>query len=289
MAKKQKRNGLLAILGLLGLLDSGVLLKEESCFPQNNRIEEIVEEKREITKEGLGKRPLVYDSLGYESFAEYDFNGVKLADKYSTIGRIQRTLRWQPIYRAVEEKYGIPKDTLAGMIMEESCGDPVQPNNTGDGGLGIVHVQGTTAEQYGLKIYGSSNRASDKSHGSQINKLIVKCDYDPVCIADEDERAHLIKVLDTAGRIVTKGKRIHSEWDFGVEYYRAPGRVGKSTGWKYLNRVQKWQKNIQDPEMLRAAEKDFANRNNEMSFDKYIDRWHEMNGNWGLEKYTNSE
>src|SRR3989338_764445 len=85
----------------------------------------------EVTRE----RPKSYETLGHTTGVTYDFTGTKLADKNSMTGRIQRTMRWQPIYRAIEINHGLPNDTLAGMIMQESYGDPVQPNASDDGGL----------------------------------------------------------------------------------------------------------------------------------------------------------
>src|SRR3989338_4688318 len=54
----------------------------------------------EVTRE----RPKSYETLGHTSDVTYDFTGTKLADKNSMTGRIQRTMRWQPIYRAMEIK-----------------------------------------------------------------------------------------------------------------------------------------------------------------------------------------
>jgi hypothetical protein len=232
----------------------------------------------------IGTRRALYDALGYSKLVEHDFSGIRLADKDSMIGRVQRTKRWEPIYHAVEEAYGIPKDTLGGMIMQESYGDPVQPNATNDGGLGVVHVQGTTAKLRGLNIYGDSRRDSDQSHGKEIRQMLSGCKYDPACVQKYDERAHLIKVLDTAGRIVSEGKRIHGTWDEGVEFYRAPGKVGRNTTWKYLQMVKKWRAGLQDEQAFRRAEVDFQTRN-ESSLDDYLQKWRQMSNNWGLPAY----
>lgn len=229
--------------------------------------------------------PKSYDRIGYSPTAKFDFTGTQLADKESMIGRIQRTLRWQPIYRAVERAHGMPQDTLAGMIMQESYGDPVQPNASDDGGLGVVHIQGTTAHLYGLKIYGDSNRDSDRNHGRQIREMLRQCNYDASCAEKYDDRAHVLKVLDTAGRIVREGKEKHGGWDEGVEYYRAPGKVGKNLTWRYLHNVKNWRSGIEDSDTLARASEDFEKRNG-YPFSDYISRWHQMNSNWGLAEYN---
>jgi len=235
----------------------------------------------QVTRE----RPKAYDDVGHTNGIKYDFTGTKLAHKSGMTGRIQRTLRWKPIYTAVEEAHGLPTGTLAGMIMQESYGDPVQPNATDDGGLGVVHIQGTTAKLYGLDIYGSSNRDSDRNHGQQIREMLQRCNYDTACAEKYDDRAHILKVLDAAARIVREGKEKHGSWDAGIEYYRAPGKVGKNLTWRYLRDVKAWREGIQDMDSRNKAAADFENRNG-YSFDTYISKWHSMSNNWGLKEYA---
>jgi len=230
-------------------------------------------------------RPAYYNSLGYSPTVEHDFSGTRLADKNSMVGRVQRTLRWQPIYHTIEQKRRIPRDTLGGMIMQESYGNPVQPNASNDGGLGLTHIQGTTGPNYGLKIFGSSSKDSDKYHGRKIRDMLQECNDDPACVQKYDERGHLIKVLDTAARIVVEGKNKHGNWDAGVEYYRAPGKVGRNTTWRYLRDVKKWRLGLQDKTILERAARDFENRNG-YSFNTYLQRWYQMSNNWGLQPYA---
>jgi len=98
--------------------------------------------ERPVVPEVTRERPKAYDAVGYTPrVTRYDFTGTKLAAKNSMNGRIQRTIRWQPIYRSIEIAHGMPKDTLAGMIMQESYGDPMQPNSGNDGGFGLTHIQ----------------------------------------------------------------------------------------------------------------------------------------------------
>jgi len=259
-----------------------------SHLKPNKQVVSIEEKTQRIRPEKIIRaarnRPLFYDKLGYERKVNHDFTGTKLAPKDSDIGRIQRTLRWQPIYNTIEKAYALKKDTLAGMIIQESYGDPVQPNAKGDGGLGLVHIQGTTAQNYGLRIYGSSKKASDFKHGKQIKQMLRKCNYDPTCIQKYDERVHFIKNLDTGARIVREGINKYGSWEYGIEYYRAPGMIGRNKTWLYMHRVSEWIKKIQDKELISLAAIDFEQRNN-YSFKEYIRKWHEMNTNWGLDVY----
>lgn len=234
----------------------------------------------------LENRPKVYDSLGYARKVSHDFLGVKLADKESEIGRIQRVLRWQPIYNTIEKARGLRKNTLAGMIMQESYGDPVQPNTRDDGGLGLMHEQGTTAKAMGLDIHGNSKTASDRKHGRALKKMLEECKYDPTCIHKFDERAHPIKNLDTGARIIVEGMiKNDGKWEAGVEYFRAPGKVGRNLTWKYMTKVKEWIGLLEDPEMLKKTAIDFEQRNG-YSFKSYLGRWHEMGNNWGLNTYV---
>lgn len=196
-------------------------------FFQRTRDSPLITDARPAVPEAKEGRPGIYSEFGYSPIVTHDFSGTELAGKDSMTGRIQRTLRWQPIYRAIETAHGMPKDTLAGMIMQESYGNPVQPNASNDGGLGLTHIQGTVAEQWGLYIYGNSTRDSDRNHGGQIREMLRNCNYDAACAQQYDDRAHMIKVLDTAARIVRKGKDIHGSWDLGVEYYRGPAMWGR--------------------------------------------------------------
>lgn len=162
--------------------------------------------------------------------------------------------------------------------------NPVQPNAGNDGGLGVTHVQGTTAIPYGLNIFGSSNRDSDRTHGGQIRNMLTECNYDPACAQEFDERAHLIKVLDVAARILVEGIRRHGDWDHAVEYYRTPARVGRNLTWRYLQNVKKYQKALTNSNTRTQAANSFQSLN-DTTFDTYISNWHEMSNNWGLPQY----
>ena len=244
-------------------------------------------------------RPTLYDKLGYRPSKQSKIRSAELAPKNTDIGRIQRTLRWQPIYRKVERKYGIPQDTLAGMIMEESYGDPLQPNSTNDGGFGLVHIQGNVAKSYGLRILGDSKKSTDKKHGADIRQMLDDCEKDIGCVQKQDERAHLLKVLDTAGRILREGKEKYGSWVYAIQYYRGPGHVKTKTGWEYFQNVSGWKDVLHDAFIAQKAVEDFNKRNScgqsvmkgrrrvriNCSFPEYLRSWHATANDWGLGKY----
>jgi hypothetical protein len=239
------------------------------------------------------KRPEVYDNLQYKSLIEHDFAGVDLDEKGTLNGKIQRTMRWQPIYQAIEKVYGIPTNTLGAIIMQESMGDPMQPNvgkngAVGDGGFGAVHFQGKTAKQWGLKIYGTtSDDYSDPKHGKQIEQMLKDCKYDLKCAQEKDDRAHIIKNLDATARIIAETAKRKGSVNAGIMAVR--GSRSMKIRRDYLRSIQKWRTALNSPTALDNAEEDFNTRNMPKGFtwDKYIVQWHEMSNNWGLNSYLN--
>jgi len=236
-------------------------------------------------------------TLGYHTFSEYNFYGTELADKNSVEGRIQRTLRWAPIYSTIENLYGIPKNTLAAMIMEESYGDPLQANiqekGYGDGGFGIVHIQRKTAKQLGMKVLGEESERrnrmySDTTHGRELKEMLDTCDYDFACAQEKDDRAHIIYALDVAARILAEGKRKYGTWDKGIEYFRSPAKVGESVTEDYVERIRIWKNALNSKKTIHKAASDFESRNN-YDFGDYLLAWYDMNNNWGLQKYKQNQ
>ena len=213
-----------------------------------------------------------------------DLSSVTLAKKGTKIGDVQRTYRWKPIIDAVERKYGIPRGVLAGLVMQESYGDPLQPNATDDGGIGLIHTQGTTAKILGLKMYGDSHNDHDQKHGKQLKKMFDDCDYVVECVAEQDDRAHPLKNLDAIARYMMQGYRTHGSWDAAIQWVRGPGLINKSTGKRYLSAVK--DKRNAFNTLIVQVENDFNKRNSEVTWDKYRDAFHRMcENNFGLKQY----
>lgn len=233
----------------------------------------------------IKERPDIYDSLNYKSIYEIDkqlLENISLSHKYSLNGRIQRTLRWKSIYNTIEEKYDLPKNIIGAMIMQESCGDPLQPNASSDGGLGLTHQQGTTAQEYGIKIYGDSDKDSDFNHGKELDELLQENHYDFSKIQEFDERAHPIKNLDAAARIVYNGKEIYGSIERGVRFYRGGSEKAKTEYWED---VEIWQEALNDPEQIQEAREDFNKRNEDITFKTYLSEFYKSNFNFGLNEY----
>jgi hypothetical protein len=247
-------------------------------------IKDVQERNEAITEERIGKRsaPAIPGYAEHVKEVEYGRRPA-LANRYSRIGRLQRTKRWDPLIDAVEDRYRIPDGLLAGVIMEESCGDPVQPNATGDGGLGLAHFQPPTARHYGLHVYGATNgRSRDPSNGRAIRRLIRNCAGSVPCISEKDDRAHLLRNLDAIARLIVDGKRRHGSWDLGV-------RTINWYGTNYVGRVRQWQSVYNSNQWNAQAEADFNRRNPQLQYDDWIDNSHDRMVNWGLREYATAQ
>lgn len=281
--------------GIEGLLDPETDARVEPAEPKNVTPQN--------TKDLLA-------SLGYTERVKVAFPDVKLADKDSLNGRIQRTIRWKPFTDAVEKRYGIPEGVLLGLIMQESYGDPLQPNASDDGGIGLVHTQGTTARKLGLKIYGTSTSAADNNHGKSLAAMFQRCNYDFSCVSKSDDRAHPLKNLDAIARYVkegydfAKGKKVSDTkaWNAGLVWVRGPGFASAYLGLpthyrasraqkaeKYLGRVTGFTEAIFDEAKVDGARQDFNKRNaGRYTFDDFVDTFHRAAVNFGVDTYKKS-
>jgi hypothetical protein len=179
-------------------------------------------------------RRIAVPNVGYrEMHREPDYRGVQLADEETVTGRLQRSLRWRPITTAVERCYGIRDNLLLAMVMQESYGNPIQPNMKMDGGLGLMHMQPVVANGFGLKVYGDRHVLASRRYGRGLAEMLRSHNWDMRGIIPHDDRIHPVRNIDCGGRIVMTGHQKHDRWDLAAEYYFAPGYVGKGLGWGY--------------------------------------------------------
>lgn len=237
----------------------------------------------------LTARPSIYDTLSFTPNHSIEYPGVRLEDKDKKVGRLQRTLRYEPIIDAIETKYSIERGILAGMMMQESYGNPLLPNSGGDGGFGIAHIQCKTARDMGAKTLNpcDMSRYHDPRHGAAITAMLRECGNDLDCISErypQEERAHIIKNLDTAARIVADGKRRHGSWDAGIKVYRGGSSRARRT---YLSRVNEFQKVWNDTGARVRAGAEFDRMNSgRFLWTDYLADFHTHNLDWGLEEYA---
>jgi len=139
---------------------------------------------------------------------------------YSTEGRYERTVRWHPVIAAAEARYHIQPCLLAGLIMQESMGNPLQVNSINDGGAGLMMFQPGTAHQYGLKTYGLSRKTgSDYDHGLAVAGLLKTNNYDYLTISKLDERFDVEKSIDSGARFLRDLYAQYGSWEKAISAY----------------------------------------------------------------------
>lgn len=120
----------------------------------------------------------------------------------NTPAKIIRTLRFQNITDVVEKKYGLPKNLLLAMIMEESTGVDLMPNGRDDGGFGLVHMQPQLAVQFSLKTYEGCKELRCFKHGKELRQILASHNFDRKSVLKHDDRFHPILNIDAAGRML---------------------------------------------------------------------------------------
>jgi len=181
--------------------------------------------------------------LGYKIvFPEKEFKNLTMLGKAErdgvhgqrNYGMMLRCLRFQNITRKIEKRYGLQKNLLLAMVMQESGGIDLLPNSSDDGGLGLCHMQPSVAARFGLKIYQDCNDLVNKEHGKAIRELISTHKYDKKKLIAFDDRFHPILNLDAAARMLAfyaSGKQ-YKETPAKTAIYRYAGGTNYS---KYYN------------------------------------------------------
>jgi hypothetical protein len=167
-----------------------------------------------------------------ESKLPKDFNSKNIinSNSNSTVGKFERTYRWDKIIDSAEDKYDIEPGLLAGLIMRESGGNPLMLNSRGDGGAGLLQIQpGTGRIDLGLKVYGTSEKTgADRNHGMRLKNLVKENNWDYGVLAEIDERFNVPKSIDAGARYLKKLYDEHGCWDKALSAYnRGPTRPAK--------------------------------------------------------------
>lgn len=110
--------------------------------------------------------------------------------------------RFRPITDAVERRYNLPRGLLVAMIMQESTGLEYVPNLSHDGGAGLIHMQNSTAHEFGLRVSGNPGKTVDRENGTELLAFIKRVEEDPVSCAQKDDRLNALLNIDAAGRMI---------------------------------------------------------------------------------------
>lgn len=139
---------------------------------------------------------------------------------YSENGRFLRTYRWNDVIRKAEKKYEIEPFLVAGLIMQESMGNPLQLNSSNDGGAGLMMFQPGTARDIGLRVWGDSKKTgADKVHGRKLRAKCEGLDYDYQKLAVLDERFAVEKSIYAGAKYLKRLYDAHGSWDKAISAY----------------------------------------------------------------------
>ena len=222
-------------------------------------------------------------------YNEPNLSGVRLAPQTTDTGIVQRALRFRPITKTVEKKYGIKSnDVLLGMICVESFGNPLLPNLQRDGGLGLIHMNPPLTHRYGLKMITDSQKLRDRKQGEKIVQAIKAYNGDLRKLIELDDRFHPIKNIDAAARMLSDEYATTCSWDKALERY--------SNRSQYDSWVNGYVKKIHDHDFMRRVAADFESRNpglrvegNALTFDRYLETYRHVLKYYDLDRYARIE
>lgn len=206
-------------------------------------------------------------------------------------GAILRAKRFENITEKVESKYGLPRNILLAMIMQETGGADMLPNCRDDGGIGICHMQSSTASLFGMKTHMGFNKLVSKEHGRILRNLIKTHKYDRKKLIKYDDRFHPLLNVDAAGRMLFCYKQTKIR---GLTHIQSAIRryAGKYNYRHYWKNVEYYRKKLNDPAVMKAIETQFNKKNPNLiingkkgDFKSYIRAHQLQNENYGLTNY----
>ncbi|MCA9477994.1 MAG: transglycosylase SLT domain-containing protein [Nanoarchaeota archaeon] len=155
----------------------------------------------------------------------------------------QNILLWDSTITATEQKYHIQQGLLAGLLMRESKGNPLDLNETNDGGAGIAMFQPGTARHWGLQVFGNSKRTGrDKRHGKELEQLVQQNDTTYSRLKNVDERFDVNKAIDASARFLTYNKERFGTWSKAISAYNAGSPKQKYMDDKHNHMIREYQR-----------------------------------------------
>ncbi len=215
------------------------------------------------------------------------------------IGSFERALRYKKFTDFLEDKYMLPRGLLISMIIVESTGVDPLPNARNDGGIGVCHMQPSTAQYFGLKTYQDNRNTVDRKHGLLLRKLIQKYHGDTVKLSRFDERFNPLKNLDAVARMVTfyiHGDRKGAHLRASLKLYSSGlKKENEAHALSYWERVTSNMKKMKNPVFLKKVEDTFNKDNEnlringkkaENPFRMYLEMFWKVNSeNFGFDFY----
>lgn len=229
--------------------------------------------------------------MGYyirDGYKEKSIRGLHMLDKKKMYGKVLRSLRFQNITKAVENRYGLKRNLILAMIMQETRGEDCRPNDFGDGGFGICHMQGVVAEQYGLRtVCTKTCKLRCYGHAGYLKRQMERVNCDRKKMIAFDDRLHPILNLDAVGRILADGG---SSTKNQLCNYAGPYNCSK-----YWKNVQYFMRILNDKKYINKVRAAFNKQNPKLyiagkraGFDDYIKTHQDQNINYGLNRYKST-
>lgn len=206
-------------------------------------------------------------------------------------GMVLRSLRFKNITELVEQKYDLPQNLILAMVMHESGGIDLLPNRRDDGGIGLCHMQPSTAVFFGLRTFKNCTELRCQEHGKELRTIIDRYQKEKRILVDFDDRFHPILNLDAVGRMLAYYKVKHIERENPIEnailHY-----AGKAKYEEYYQRVELYRSVLNSTDSVEVVRQRFNALNPQLmingipaQFDTYIAACQKLNLNYGLNEY----
>lgn len=230
--------------------------------------------------------------------------------------RIIEALKYKTLTSAVERRYNLPSNLIMAMMIQESGAKEFLPNESGDGGFGLSHMQGETAKRFGLNtichslVCNGSNRSckddngENLNHGKQLREMIEserlkasRENYDfRETLSKQDERLNHLANIDAVGRMLARaidnwmpnnGRTGIKEIDSDPLKTALCVYTGTVNFNKYWNNVCRYIKEIDDVDKLHKEWK--KHQEGSTTLDTYLCDFQRFNAiNYDVKEYVES-
>jgi len=280
---------LLIFILAAGFLHSGRYYFNERDLEADNNNMHLLRKPMDLDYLHIHPR-LDFENLNFLCY-EGKFGVAGCKSEIRIMGIFMRAMRYKNITDAVEEKYGLPENTLLTMMMQECHGINLLPNGKGDGGVGLIHMQPMLAHQFGLNTLNGCKDLVSYNHGRQINSLIKEFHTTPEQLFQYDDRFHPVLNIDAAGRMIKYYSELKligkDKWDSAFKRY-----AGKYNYVIYTRNLRFFNKYLNDPVFMEGVQATFNEINPHLTYhgeyiewNKFLEINHQFNYNYDLEKY----